>query len=460
MNLTRILSSLTFRFMFSYVAALSLAGFILLSLLFTSYSLNYFGSVNRSINDESARLLRIYSSGGRAALEAAFVVPQVGRAEQHFLYLLADAERRPLVGTLREWPRQIYQSWSALDHGVSFQDLAKGRVQLIAAITPLNNGQLLLVARDYGDNILLEHIIFNVMVRSLVLMILLGAVGGALLAGSGLHRVDRINRTVESIIQGDLSRRLDLAGSHGDFRRLTMTFNRMLDRIQMLMEGLRQVSDNIAHDLRTPLTRLRNNLTNLQDIVAGDAQDTVQDMLEEADSLLSTFNALLRIAQIESGNRLSEFKIIDVTVILRDVMELYEPLAVEKQIVVNTDLRGPLRVLGDRDLLFQAFANLLDNAIKYTPERGQIHLTAFADEQMLHVAVIDSGAGIPVGERDRVFQRFYRIEISRGQQPGNGLGLSLVRAVVNLHSGSIALGDSSPGLRVDVRLPALLNLPA
>lgn len=460
MNLARILSSLTFRFMFSYVAALSLAGFTLLALLFTSYSLNYFSSVNRSIDDESVRLLSIYSSGGRGALEAAFAVPQKGRAEQHFLYLLADSDHRPLAGTLQEWPREIYQSWSALDHGVSFQELSKGREQLIASIVPLDNGQLLLVARDYGDNILLEHIIFNVMVRSLLLMILLGAVGGALLAGNSLHRVDRINRTVESIIQGDLSRRLDLAGSHGDFRRLTITFNRMLDRIQMLMEGVRQVSDNVAHDLRTPLTRMRNHLTNLQGIVASDAQDTVQDLLEEADNLLATFNALLRIAQIESGNRLSEFKVVDITVILRDVMELYEPLAVEKQITISTDLRGPLSVLGDRDLLFQAFANLLDNAIKYTPESGVIRLTAFIAEQTLHVEVVDSGLGIPADERDKVFQRFYRVETSRGQQPGNGLGLSLVRAVVNLHSGNVVLGDSNPGLHVDVRLLALLSSPA
>jgi signal transduction histidine kinase len=460
MNLKKILSSLTFRFMFSYVAALSLAGFTLLALLFTSYSLNYFSSVNQSTQAESARLLDIYQRGGRAALEAAFAVPQTGRAEQHFLYLLADSNHRRLAGTLQEWPSETFQSWSALDHGVSFQQLTQGRVQLITTIAPLDNGQLLLVARDYGDNLLLEHIIFNVMVRSLVLMILLGAVGGALLAGSGLRRVDLINRTVESIVQGDLSRRIEVAGFHGDFRRLTVTFNRMLDRIQMLMEGLRQVSDNIAHDLRTPLTRLRNHLTELQDSVDGESQDKVQDLLDEADNLLSTFNALLRIAQIESGNRLSEFQVFDITVILRDVMELYEPLAAEKHVAVSTDLRGPLHIRGDRDLLFQAFANLLDNAIKYTPHAGVVRVAASIAGSTLQVDVEDSGMGIPLAERDKVFQRFYRVEVSRGQQPGNGLGLSLVRAVVNLHSGSIALRDCNPGLGVAVRLPALISSPA
>jgi signal transduction histidine kinase len=459
MNLQRILSSLTFRFMFSYVAALSLAGFTLLALLFTSYSLTYFSSVNQSTKQESERLLGIYHSGGRAALEQAFAVPQTGRAADHFLYLLADSNRQRLGGTLSEWPRKTFQSWIELDHGVSFKPLTESREQLITTINPIDGNQLLLVARDYGDNILLEQIIFNVMTRSLGLMILLGAVGGAIFAGSGLHRVDQINRTVESIIQGDLSRRLDLAGSHGDYRRLTLIFNRMLDRIQMLMEGLRQVSDNIAHDLRTPLTRLRNHLTELQGMVDGAAQDKVQDLLDEADNLLSTFGALLRIAQIESGNRLSEFQVFDIAVILRDVMELYEPLAAEKNLTLNTELRGPLNVRGDRDLLFQAFANLLDNAIKYTPAEGVVRVEASISGTTLQIEIEDSGMGVPAAERDKVFQRFYRVEASRGQQPGNGLGLSLVRAVVNLHSGAIALGDGLPGLRVSVQLPALVNSP-
>ena len=457
MNLKRILSSLTFRFMFSYVAALSVAGFILLALVFTSYSLNYFSSVNHSIHDESARLQTVYRDGGRPALEAAFAVPQAGRVEQNFQYLLADAEHRRLAGSLTEWPSRSFQSWIALEHGIAFRRLPSVHVQLITTVATLDDGLLLLVARDYGDNVLLEQIIFNVMVRSLAIMILLGAVSSALLAGAGLQRVDRINRSAESIIQGDLSRRLPLSDTHGDFRRLTITFNRMLDRIQMLMEGLRQVSDNIAHDLRTPLTRLRNHLTNLQGIVSGDAQNTVQDLLDEADNLLSTFNALLRIAQIESGNRLSEFDEVDITIILRDVMELYEPLAAEKRLTVSADLRGPLRTQGDRDLLFQAFANLLDNAIKYTPDAGAVWVKAALVDDTLEVEIADSGAGIPVAEREKVFQRFYRIEASRSQHPGNGLGLSLVHAVVNLHSGKIILADGRPGLKISVRLPVLAS---
>jgi signal transduction histidine kinase len=182
----------------------------------------------------------------------------------------------------------------------------------------------------------------------------------------------------------------------------------------------------------------------------------VQALLEEADSLLATFNALLRIAQIESGNRVSGFQQLDMAVILRDVIELYEPLAADKQIDIGAKLAESMQLSGDRDLLFQAFANLLDNAIKYTPEHGHISVRAEINSAEIWVTVADSGWGIPAADREKVFRRFYRVESSRGLQPGNGLGLSLVQAVVNLHAGTIALGENHPGLKVIVRLPAIV----
>lgn len=454
MNLPRIFASLTFRFMFAYVAGLSLAVFVILALIFASYSYNYYSSVNQSIQDESARLQRIYDNADADALKKVFAQPQQGRSEERFLYLLADADQRRLAGTLDRWPSQNYQSWIALEYGVWVQGITDSQQQMITHVKKLDSAHVLLVARNYSDMILFEHIILNVLLRSMLVTILLGALGGAVVAGSSVRNIESINRAVESIMHGDLSERISIKDSRGGFRSLAITFNLMLDRIQALMEGMRQVSDNIAHDLRTPLTRLRNHLASLQGMVTGETQNTVQALLEEADGLLTTFNALLRIAQIESGNRISGFQSLDMAVILRDVIELYEPLAAEKHIDINIKLAASLPLSGDRDLLFQAFANLLDNAIKYTPEAGHIWLRAEVSNAEVWVEVADSGSGIPAADREKVFRRFYRVESSRGQQPGNGLGLSLVQAVVNLHAGSIALADNHPGLKVMVRLPA------
>jgi len=454
MTLTRLFASLTFRFMFAYVAGLSLAVFVILALIFASYSYNYYSEVNRAVRSESVRLQDIHRNAGLQALRAEFARPQQGRSEDSFLYLLADANRGRIAGTLETWPSPNDRSWLALEYRVWLQDGADERQQLVTHTERLDDGHLLVVARNYSNMILFEHVILNVLLRSMLVTILLGAIGGAVVAGSSVRTIDAINRAVESIMEGDFSERVSVRQSRGGFHSLAITINRMLDRIQALMEGMRQVSDNIAHDLRTPLTRLRNHLASLQGKVTGEAQNTVQALLDEADGLLATFNALLRIAQIESGNRLSGVQQLDLTVILRDVIELYEPLAAEKRIEIKVKLADALPLSGDRDLLFQAFANLFDNAIKYTPEGGDIAIRAEIANAEVLVEVADSGWGIPAADREKVFRRFYRVESSRSQQPGNGLGLSLVQAVVNLHSGSIALADNHPGLRVSVRLPA------
>lgn len=454
MNLKRIFASLTFRFMFSYVAGLSLAVFVVLALIFASYSYNYYSSTGQSIKDESARLLGIYKSGGVAALNAAFNQPQSGRVEQHFLYLLTDVDRTRLAGTLGAWPPENYHSWIALEYSAWGRSIEDPQPLLISHSEILDSTHVLLVARDYSEMVLFERVILHVLWRSMLVTILLGAIGGAAVAGRSVRDADEIHRGVESIMRGDLSERISVKESRGSFRNLAITFNRILDRIQALMEGMRQVSDNIAHDLRTPLTRLRNHLASLQGVVTGEAQNTVQALLEEADGLLATFNALLRIAQVESGNRQSGFQQLDMAVILHDVVELYEPLAAEKRIDISAKLATSLPLSGDRDLLFQAFANLLDNAIKYTPEEGSIWIRGELSGAEIWLEVADSGWGIPETDREKVFRRFYRVESSRGQQPGNGLGLSLVQAVVNLHAGSIALADNHPGLKVKVQLPA------
>jgi len=238
-----------------------------------------------------------------------------------------------------------------------------------------------------------------------------------------------------------------------EFDRLGSNLNEMLDQIERLMVGVRDVSNAIAHDLRTPLTRLRNHLEQVRDDTdSEEIRDKIEETLGEADALLSTFASLLRIAQIEAGNRRREFGKIDLKELVNDVVELYEPLATKKNVQLTAGSLTADRASGDRDLLFQAMSNLVDNAIKYTPTDGTVSTEFHSGPSGLVVAVSDSGAGIPSSERERVLERFYRLEQHRGT-PGSGLGLSLVAAVVSLHGGSIELADNNPGLRVSLHLP-------
>jgi signal transduction histidine kinase len=265
-----------------------------------------------------------------------------------------------------------------------------------------------------------------------------------------VRRIETINETSRDIMSGDLSRRIPTNHSGDDFDELAGNLNAMLDRIESLMEEVRRISDNIAHDLRTPLSRLKNSLELLNADQAGHAENKrtlVEQALAEADGLLSTFNALLRIARIESGERRAAFATVELERLLHDVVEFYEPLAEEKQQNLVFKPTSSAVVSGDRDLLFQAFANLVDNAIKYTPPRGDIEVGIEAQQNLVRVSVADSGPGIPEQDRDKVFRRFYRLEESR-HLPGNGLGLSLVAAVAKLHDSKLSVEDNAPGLRI------------
>lgn len=280
--------------------------------------------------------------------------------------------------------------------------------------------------------------------------VLLGVAGGVMMSRSTVRRIEAINQTSREIIQGDLSRRIPSEGSGDDFDQLTDNLNSMLDQIQTLMDGVRHVSDNIAHDLRTPLTRLRNRLEAIN-VQTGPDRTDIEDAIAEADSLLSTFNALLRIARIEAGHRTAGFEVLSLSQLVRDVAELYEPLAHERQQIFTASIEEDLKISGDRDLLFQAIANVVDNAIKYTPEQGQVEMTLTCSDRRARVVVRDSGPGIPHSERDRVFERFVRLETSRNA-PGNGLGLSLVAAVVRIHKADVALSGEA-GLEVSLSFP-------
>ena len=438
-----------------YVTGLSVAVFIVLALIYAVFSYDYFTDLGESVSQEIKTLEAVFEQGGVEAVDR-FVEEKIRLGDlNRFFYLVVDENHQKLAGNLDAWPKfkQYGEGWLSFQLDILQWDGQEIDAGFIARSQPIENGYHLLAARHYNDVITAANLVGGALIWSMFATIILGTIGGAIVAGISVKQIDSINKSVQGIMTGDLSGRIHSAKHQGEIRELTFNLNRMLDRIQTLMAGVRQVSDNIAHDLRTPLTRLRNHLTQLQEQVQGKPEETVQYLIDEADALLSTFNALLRIAQIESGNRRSGFASLDPKVILLDVTELYEPLAMDKSIAVRQSLEGGLQLEGDRDLLFQAFANLIDNAIKYTPEGGTISVSLNQLENTAVITIADSGVGVSYQDQSKVFRRFFRVEASRSEQPGNGLGLSLVAAVIKLHEGDINLLDNNPGLTVEVSLP-------
>jgi hypothetical protein len=287
---------------------------------------------------------------------------------------------------------------------------------------------------------------------TLALMLLLGLIGGGLISRNMLARLDSINRTSKEIIAGDLSRRVPLSGNQDEFDTLAENLNRMLDRIERLMSGVREVTDSVAHDLRTPLNRLRNRLelTLRHRKQQGVSQRDLEAAVEETDRLIATFNALLLIAEADAGVAREAMAPVDVTSVARDATDLYAPVAEEKGVDLVASCGSAAWIDGNRSLVAQALVNLVDNAIKYTPKGGQVSIAVTEEGDSTLVTVADSGPGIPESERTRVLERFVRLEASR-HSPGTGLGLSLVAAVARLHDARLLLEDNRPGLKATLR---------
>ncbi len=444
----KLLRSSTFRLVLIYVALFSASVCLLLGFIYWSTAGYVAAQTDDTIQAEIKGLSERYETDGLNGLVAQ-LTERLTRQQpgDSSIYLLTDERYRPLVGNIDRWPagQEGEPGWLNFRLG----DDVSGRVHRARAHAFVLPGRFhLLVGRDMFELEAIQKLIIRAIVWGLLFTFGFALVGGVMMSRSVMRRIDTINRASREIMSGNLARRIPTRQSGDEFDQLADNLNRMLDQIESLMESVRRVSDNIAHDLKTPLARLRNRLEDLRaDTAAGDERlNLVDSALQEADGLLATFNALLRIARIESDDRREAFSSVALNALVGDVVELYEPLAEEKSQQVSLRRNGAPTVYGDRDLLFQALANLLDNAIKYTPIGGTISLEV--DDES--IAICDSGPGIPAAEQDRVFQRFYRLDHSRSS-PGAGLGLSLVRAVAVLHGIEIELSDNAPGLCVTLR---------
>jgi signal transduction histidine kinase len=447
--LPRLLRATTFRLALSYLGIFTVSAVALLALVSWSTSVFIEWQVQETVEAEATGLSEQYRE--RAIQGLAEVIG--GRAnqdvERRAVYLLSAPDGARIAGNLFGWPGDEADAagWVRF----SIERFADGRfaTEVLARTYVLPDGHRLLVGRSLHEAKRVKSAINRALGWGLALTILLGIVGGYLTSRHLLQRVDAMSRTARRILGGDMASRMKLSGTRDEFDQLAASFNEMMDELERLVEGMRMVTDNVAHDLRTPLNRLRSRIdvALLSENDSDKFRRTLEETLAEADRLLATFNALLAIGNAESGQRLHQFEPVDPGRIASDVVELYEPLAEEKGIVIACHADSGLSVTGDRHLLFQAMANLVDNAVKYTPPGGSVAVTVAATPAGIEVAVADSGPGIPADARDKVLDRFVRLDSTR-TTPGNGLGLALVKAVARLHGATLILGDNSPGLRV------------
>jgi signal transduction histidine kinase len=441
--------------------------------LFAAFLLGYFAfntrrliteQITDTVNAEITGLSEQYRLGGIRRL--VIVVDTRARRPGSSLYLVTTFAGEALAGNVTAlapgildnpgWTETVYRRLDETETAEHPDHTA------LVQVFQLPGGFRLLVGRDLDERERLYHIVLSAGRWSVALVIVLGLVGGLFVTRRVLRRVDAMTETTRTIMAGDLGGRLPVAGTGDELDRLAENLNVMLERIEALMHGLKEVSDNIAHDLKTPLTRLRNRSEEALRTAKseGEYRAALEGTIEDSEGLIRTFNALLMIARAESGQARDDMSEFDAAEIAHDVGELYEPLAEQKGIALKVEADTPAKVKGNRELVSQALANLVDNAIKYTEPRDlvtngatpEIVVRALNEGDRILLTVADGGPGIPEADRGRVVERFVRLEQSRSQ-PGSGLGLSLASAVARLHGGDLTLEDNHPGLISVIALP-------
>jgi hypothetical protein len=449
--------SQAFRIVLIYVVLFGLSATGLIAFTYWNAKRALDGQSDQLIEAEIADLANQYRQLDEDGLEL-LIMNRSGPGARG-LYLLADPSRRVIAGNLDRWPDVASRpgGFADFEYERRVNDRQTEQRQARGRTFTLPGGDLLLVAQDVNDRYLMERIFTTTVPWTLALMLLLGLIGGGFIGRNMLARLDSINRTSKEIIAGDLSRRVPVSGNHDEFDTLAENLNRMLDRIERLMSGVREVTDSVAHDLRTPLTRLRNRLETMtrHNHLQGSSQNDLEAAVDETDKLIATFNALLLIAEADAGVAREAIAPVDISSVARDAADLYAPLAEEKGITLSIKPAETAWIDGNRSLISQALVNLVDNAIKYTPPGGNVAIAVGESVDATTVSVADSGPGIPEGEHSHVLERFVRLEASR-HSPGTGLGLSLVAAVARLHDAELSLQDNHPGLKAVLRFPRRL----
>lgn len=456
-----LLKTSTFRLAVLYLGLFAASAIMLLAYVYWNTAGFLVRQTDEAVQAEITGLAEQYAQGGLPLL--VHTVIQRSRDPGQSLYLVLDPAGRVLAGNLDVRPSVAPGADGWMDFIYSRRALEGVEMKAARARAfYLPEGFYLLVGRDVQERREIESLITSALVWAIVLTLGLGLVGGLFMSRNMLARVDEINKSSQDIMEGDLSRRLPIAGTGDELDQLGRNLNAMLDQIEKLMTGMRQVTDNVAHDLRSPLNRLRNRLevTLLNESSQEEYRQVLERTIAEADHLLTTFNALLMIARAEAGSLRESMTSVDPATIVRDVAELYEPVAEESGLAIRVNVQDGLQVRGNRELLSQVLTNLIDNAIKHGKPVAEtegaeplIEISAMPDSGgRIQLSVADHGQGIPQHEHARVLERFVRLEASRNT-PGSGLGLSLASAVARLHGGRVDFEDNKPGLRVTLSLP-------
>ncbi len=405
--------------------------------------------IDDSISNEISEI--VSSPIASTAQGVTSLVGDMSRHASGFYYIWQDSDGKLLAGNLPAVQPQVgVREWSEKHHLANEMSAIRGRGVALY-------GRYLFVGWSTHQLLEMSRFVTAAFGWGLAASLLLALSGGAVMSTRLMRKIEDISETSRIIVNGDLRQRVSVQHNGDEFDHLALSINAMLDRIESLMNDLREMTTDIAHDLRTPLTRLRNRLEVRDSVTEPQLHQVLADARRDIDLILEIFSALVRIAQIESGGRKSRFTAVVFDELLDTIVEIYRPSAEERHQSLIASIEPQLKVTGDKELLMQMFANLIENALRHTPDGASIHLTARREGTQVAVAIADDGPGIPEDMRGKVLQRFFRLERSR-TTPGSGLGLSLATAIATLHDATLRLRDNSPGLRVELRfaLPPIL----
>jgi signal transduction histidine kinase len=455
--LAKTLRSSTFKLALICIAIFGGVVLGLFSYVYWSTAAYVRGRSDDAIAAEQKILRKIYDDKGRGGVTAAIEDRIADERLESGVYLLADPSFNRVAGNLKVWPSTLKEAegWRNFSAQEGEAD-ASGRAVLRARLDTLPDGYHLLIGKDIDDLGDFTSRIRTALVLGVSLIFVLAGVAGVAVTRRTVARIESISATSRAIMESGLGERIPLRGTHDEWDRLAENLNSMLDRVEALMAQVKQVSDNVAHDLRTPLTRMRGRLEKAYNRQrdSGDDQSLIDDTLADLDAVLRMFSSLTRISQIEAHDRTSAFRSVNLAEIASEVVELFDAAAEDKGAHLSAVMDQRALVAGDRDLLFDAVANLVDNAIKHGREAGQVTVEVTQNDGAAIISVVDDGPGIPSDERQHVFERFYRLERSR-HTSGNGLGLSLVAAVARTHGARIEMVDNGPGLKCQLHFPVL-----